>query len=395
LIRQEPFYKNVDYLIILSVACLLTLGLVMVASSTIAIADRTFDDPFHYLKRQVVFVIVGLILATIVLRTPMDFWDKYAIPLFIFSLILMVVVLIPGLGRTVKGSTRWINMFGLFGFQPAELLKLMTIIYFSGYLVRHQQELKSNFFRLLKSFSVVVIIAALLMLQPDFGTTMVIFIICMGMMFLAGISLFYLISVGFIALIPILLLIYYSPYRLARIFAYLNPWDDPFGSGYQLTQALIAFGRGEYIGVGIGSGIQKLFYLPDAHTDFLFAVMGEELGVVGVVSVMLIFLLLLWRIAFVAWQCIKKEKLFEAFVAYGIGIWIGLQTFINMGVNMGLLPTKGITLPFMSAGGSSMLIMCLAFGLLMRIDYEQRIEGLPKQLETISHRNRNNLHLKT
>ena len=371
-IVNQPFlYRHLDYHLILAVLFLITLGLIMVTSATIAMADRSFDQPFYYFWRQFKFVLLGLGLTTLVAYTPMEFWLKYSIRLFMFSTFLLFLLLIPGLGVEVKGSTRWLNM-GIIRFQPSEFMKIILIIYLSDYLVRRQKELLSQWSGLLKPLGVIVAISLLLLLQPDFGTVIVIFAIAMGMIYMAGVPLLPILSIVIACIIPGVLLIYYSPYRLARILTYLNPWADPYGSGYQLTQALIAFGRGEMTGVGLGNGIQKLFYLPDAHTDFLFAVLAEELGVFGVLTVVASFSFVLWKIASIAWQSASKDRLFEAYIAYGIGIWIALQSFINMGVNMGILPTKGITLPFMSAGGSSMVSICIAFGLLIRIDYEVR-----------------------
>jgi cell division protein FtsW len=283
----------------------------------------------------------------------------------------LVAVLIPGVGRQVNGSIRWLHL-GFFNLQASELVKLFVIVYLAGYLVRRGEEVRTTLKGFLKPLAILTLFAVLLLLEPDFGTTAVMFATALGLMFLGGVRLwqFSALLAAVVAVLGGVALS--SPYRLERLTTFLDPWADPFNSGFQLTQALIAIGRGEWLGVGLGGSIQKLFYLPEAHTDFLFAVLAEELGLLGVTVVIALFTLVVWRAFVIAYRAEQSGNRFAAYLAYGIGMWIGLQAFINMGVNMGALPTKGLTLPLMSYGGSSIVVMCMAVALLMRVDYETR-----------------------
>lgn len=353
------------------VASLLALGLVMVASASISLSDRQFGQPFYYTVRQLIFVALGLLAAWGVTRTRLVYWEKGGMVLLFVGIALLVAVLIPGLGREVNGSRRWLP-FGLFNLQASEPVKLFVIIYLAGYLVRHGEAVRSTFQGFLKPLALLSFIAVLLLSEPDFGAAVVMFATALGMIFLGGVRLWHfavvLGAVGAIAGA----LAWTSPYRMQRLTTFLDPWADPFDSGFQLTQALIAIGRGEWFGVGLGGSIQKLFYLPEAHTDFLFAVLAEELGLLGVAVVLVLFALLVWRAFVIGYRAELSGNRFGAYLAYGIGLWLGLQAFINMGVNMGALPTKGLTLPLMSYGGSSIIIMCMAVALLLRVDYETR-----------------------
>ena len=356
------------------VSLLIGLGLVMVASTSITTAEREIGTPLHYFVRQSMYVVLGLFLAGIMAFLPLKIWDKNSTLFLFFGIVLLMLVLIPGIGREVNGSVRWIRI-GSFNFQPSEPVKLLLIIYLSGYLVRHGNEVRTRLRGSVNPLLVLAVIAGFLLLEPDYGAAAVLFATALGMLFLAGVPFWrftagavivFLLSTGFILM---------EPYRLERLTTFVNPWADPFGSGFQLTQALIAIGRGEWLGVGLGGSIQKLFYLPEAHTDFLFAVLAEELGLVGAILVIVLFAFVVLRAFSIARQAQLRELRFGAYLAYGIGLIIGLQAFINIGVNMGMLPTKGLTLPLMSYGGSSMLINCAAIGLLLRVERESRFSS--------------------
>jgi cell division protein FtsW len=282
------------------------------------------------------------------------------------------MLLIPGLGKTVNGATRWIPL-GVFNLQGSEFMKLFMVLYLAGYLVRRQDEVIQSFWGFAKPMLLLVLASYLILLQPDFGTTVVMFATAVGMLFLGGVVLYqFAILVGLAGLAGGLLIVL-SPYRWARVTTYLNPWDDPYNTDFQLSQALIAFGRGEFSGVGLGNGIQKQFYLPEAHTDFIMAVVGEEFGLLGTLGVILLFAFIVWRAFQIGVRAERRKQRFAAFAAYGLGLWLAIQSFINIGVNVGLLPTKGLTLPFMSYGGNSIIVVCLGIGLLLRIDHEARL----------------------
>jgi cell division protein FtsW len=352
-------------------AFLLGLGLVMVASASITVADRDFQEPLHYFWRQLLAASIGITLAVVAMRSPLHYWWR-AGPLFLVAaIVLLVLVLIPGLGREVNGSMRWLRL-GPISLQASEPVKLGVIVYLAGYLVRHNQQVKSTLIGLIKPAGLLTLIAGLLLLEPDYGVTVVLFATALGMLFMGGVAItrFALwaasaaVALGGIALL--------APYRLERLLSFMDPWADPYDKGFQLTQALIAFGRGEWFGVGLGGSIQKLFYLPEAHTDFILAVLAEELGLMGTVLVIAAFGCLLWRAFAIGSRAEHAGELFAAYLAYGIGLLLGLQAFISIGVNMGVLPTKGLTLPLVSYGANSLVMTCLSFGLLLRIGYEIR-----------------------
>src|SRR3569623_266441 len=359
-----------DPLLAAAAVTLLTLGLVMVASASLSLSDRQFGQPFYYTLRQAVFIGAGLLAAWGVMRMRLVYWEKGGMMLLFAGMMLLVAVLIPGLGHQVNGSRRWLP-FGLFNLQASEPVKLFVIVYLAGYLVRHGEALKGSFQAFLKPLGLLAVVA--LLLVPDFGATAVMFATALGMVFLGGVRLgHFAVVLGAVGAIAATLA-FTSPYRLQRLTTFLNPWADPLDSGFQLTQALIAIGRGEWRGVGLGGSIQKLFYLPEAHTDFLFAVLAEELGLVGVMAVILLFVVVVWRAFVIGARAQLSGNRFGAYLAYGLGMWLSLQAFINMGVNMGALPTKGLTLPLMSYGGSSIIVMCMAVALLLRVDYETRV----------------------
>ncbi|ASF46873.1 putative lipid II flippase FtsW [Methylovulum psychrotolerans] len=368
----EPFHYDANLVAVC--ACLLLIGYVMVTSSSLhldtkaSLSASTFTV-WGYPLKQLIHISLGLIMARYIVMIPMRNWQKMAQWLFIAGLVLLVVVLLPGIGVNVNGSTRWLQLAGI-RIQVSELVKFAAVVYMARYVNRHQQELRESAFGLLKPLLVFSVASLLLLLEPDFGSAVVILMIAMGMMFLAGARVlqFGLLFGGLI--ISGALLVYFEPYRMKRVTSFLNPWEDPRNTGFQLIQALVSFERGELTGVGLGGGLQKLYYLPEAHTDFLFSVIAEELGLLGVVAVIGLFALLVCRAFSIAVAAEKAGEQFSAFIAYGLGIWFGFQAFVNMGVNMGILPTKGLTLPLMSYGGGSMMIMCCAVALLFRVHSE-------------------------
>ncbi len=360
---------QLDVWLLLASLTLLAIGLVMVSSASITIADRNFDAPFHYLIRQLIFVSLGVGAGVVAASISLEHWERYSPLLLVIGLILLVLVLIPGIGSKVNGSYRWLPL-GIMNLQPSELMKLLTILFMAGFLVRRAKEVKADMAGFAKPLGVLLVIAMLLMLEPDLGSTVVILSTALGMMFLAGVpmsrfALVIALGVGAFTLAVVL-----EPYRLQRVTSYLNPWADPFDTGFQLTQALIAIGRGEWFGVGLGGSIQKLFYLPEAHTDFVYSVLCEELGFIGGALVILLFGMLVWRAFHIGRLAMERGLPFAGYLAFGIGLWIGTQAFINIGVNMGALPTKGLTLPLMSYGGSSIVVTCIAIALLQRVHME-------------------------
>ena len=350
---------------------LLTLGLIMMTSSSVTASDRLFGMPLYYFWRQSIAIIIGVILGVAIVQIPMQFWRKISLPLFILGMGLLVLVLIPGIGREVNGSSRWI-MIGPFSFQSSEFMKFFAVCYLAHYLVKYNKDVSAHFSGFIRPLILVFIVIGLLLAEPDFGVGVVIFMTTLAMLFVGGVPILRFISWFFVCLITFAVLAILSPYRWQRLTSFMDPWMDPYNSGFQLTQALIAFGRGEWFGTGLGGSVQKLFYLPEAHTDFMFAVLAEELGVVGSIATIILFLLLVWRAFVIGYRADTCGNSFAAFFAYGISVVIGLQSFINIGVNMGLLPTKGLTLPLMSYGGSSMLVSCMFLAILFRIEYENR-----------------------
>ncbi len=353
---------------------IMALGLVMVYSASIATAEAgrfSGQNPAYFLVRHGVFLAIALGAATAVFLVPLRYWQKAAPWLFAGCLALLILVLVPGIGREVNGARRWLNL-GVVSVQPSELMKLAVVLYAADYTVRKHAVLR-NFKRgLLPMLGVMLAVAWLLLREPDFGAFVVVAVTAFGVLFLGGMSgrhfgaLLAMLAVGFAALVLS------SPYRMQRIFGFMDPWSDAFGRGYQLSHALIAFGRGEWLGVGLGASVEKLHYLPEAHTDFLLAVIAEELGLVGVTAVIALFVWIVLRAFVIGRQAAMRERHFQALAAQGIGIWIGFQALINMGVNMGLLPTKGLTLPLMSFGGSGLVVNCVAIAILIRIDWENR-----------------------
>ncbi len=369
---QRP--DEVDPLLLWPALTLLLIGLVMVYSASIATAEGsafTGHQPAFFLVRHAVYLAIGLVGGLIAFQIPLRFWQQLAPWLFLAGVVLLAVVLVPGLGRSVNGAQRWIGL-GPINLQPSEFMKLFAVLYAADYTARKLTEMDSFRRGFVPMAAVMMLVGGLLLREPDFGAFVVVVSIAMGILFLGGINgrLF----AGLVAAMAaaFAFLIWSSPYRWERIISYMDPWRDAFGKGYQLSHALIAFGRGEWFGVGLGASVEKLFYLPEAHTDFLLAVIAEELGFVGVVVVVGLFAVLTWRCFSVGRQALLLDRIYAGLVAQGFGIWFGFQSFINMGVNMGLLPTKGLTLPLMSFGGSGIVANCVALAVLLRVDYENR-----------------------
>jgi cell division protein FtsW len=365
--RGRRFY--LDTILLLATLSLLLFGFVMVASASLHLGDRMGNDSFYYPRHQLIHIATGIMVGIFVASVRLDRLRTKSMTLYFLGLLLLVMVLIPGVGKVVNGSARWINLF-VVRIQVSEVFKLIAVIYVASFIDRHIHVVRTSVQGMLRPFMLLSVGAVLMLMEPDFGATVVIISTAMGMLFLAGASIWQFVALISIVVSAGVLLIVAAPYRLRRVLSFVNPWDDPLNSDFQLSQALIAFGRGEWSGVGLGSSIQKMFYLPEAHTDFLFSVIGEELGLAGTITVIALFMVIVWR-AFVIGQMAELHGTrFSAFLAYGIGIWFGLQSFINMGVNMGMLPTKGLTLPLMSYGGGSMMVMCAALAVLFRVKSE-------------------------
>ncbi len=353
---------------------MLALGLVMVYSASIAIAEAsriTGHQPTYYLVRHGAFIAVSLALAVIAFQIPLRGWQVLAPYLFMLGLALLALVLVPGIGREVNGAQRWLSLY-FFNLQPSELMKLAVVIYAADYTVRKAAYTHSFRKGFLPMFIVMLLTGGLLLREPDFGAFAVITVIAMGVVFLGGMNWRLFAGLIVTLVIGFVLLIVTSPYRLQRMMGFMDPWADPYGKGYQLSHALIAFGRGEWFGVGLGASVEKLFYLPEAHTDFLLAVIAEELGFLGVLIIIVMLAWIVARAFAIGRRAAMLERPFPALVAQGIGLWIGVQAVINMGVNMGVLPTKGLTLPLLSFGGSSMAATCCAIAVLLRVDWENR-----------------------
>jgi cell division protein FtsW len=366
--------SSLDPALIWSALLLAATGLVMVYSASIAMAEAerfTGFRPSYFLLRHSIYLAIGLALATALFRVPVWLWQKASPWLFLLGTLLLVAVLIPAVGREVNGARRWMPL-GLATFQPSELMKLFVVLYAADYTVRKAAFMDDFRKGFLPMFGVMTLIAFLLLREPDFGALVVVTAVAMTVLFLGGLNWRLFAGLAGLLGISFAILIVSSPYRLQRILGFMDPWSDAYGKGYQLSHSLIAFGRGEWFGVGLGASIEKLFYLPEAHTDFLLAVIAEELGFAGVLGVVLLFLFLVHRAFAVGRQAASLERYYAALVAQGIGVWLAAQAFINMGVNMGLLPTKGLTLPLLSFGGTGIIVTCMALAILMRIDWENR-----------------------
>jgi len=374
--------QRLDWYLMLLLGVVAAYGLVMVFSASVAQAERLHDDTLYFGRNQLIYLCIGFSVAAVIWRIPLMIWERYGQVLLVFSFALLLLVLIPGIGKSVNGSQRWLNM-GI-SFQPSELHKVAVIIFLAGFFVRKGSQLRTKLSVFVLPLLVAAASGALLIPEPDYGATVVIAAIVFAMMFLAGVRWLHITTVV-VLFVPIAVgLILISPYRRDRLFSFLNPWDDPFDTDFQLTQSLIAVGRGAFDGVGIGSSVQKMAYLPEAHTDFVFAVLAEETGLLGVTMILGLFALIITRAFRIARDAERAGLLFGAYLATGVGFWIGLQAFVNIGANMGVLPTKGITLPFLSYGGSSALMTCFAFALVLRVHAETK-DALAQEHKRVVH----------
>ena len=362
-----------DVTLILIALALMSIGVIIVTSASMPVADRLHDNPFYFAIRHGIYIVGAIIAAMIVLNLPMQFWRMTNPYLLLAAIVLLLAVLV--VGRTVNGSTRWLAI-GPITIQAAEPAKLFFFAYLAGYLVRRYEEVTENLKGFLKPLVVFFVLAMLLLLQPDLGTVVVMFATTIGLLFLAGARLWQFFALVFVGILAVVALIVFEEYRLKRVTLFLDPWADPFGAGYQLTQSLMAYGRGNWFGQGLGNSLQKLEFLPEAHTDFVMAILAEELGFVGVVAVLGLILWMVLRALRIGNQALEKGRAFDGYLAYSIGIWFSFQTAVNIGASAGILPTKGLTLPLVSYGGSSLIIMSIAVAILLRIDFELRVDGV-------------------
>lgn len=358
-----------DRWIVVTAAVLILFGLLMVASASMVISDQLYHEPFHYLIRQFIFLVTGVGIAWGVAQIPLSFWEEKSFVLLLLCFFALLIVLIPHIGTVVNGSRRWIHL-GFISLQVSEGVKLMAILYLAGFLQRHSHEVQTKLSGFIKPLMFFGVMAVLLLLEPDFGTTAVIAMTVLSMLFVAGARLLPFIVIFALVVFALVVLIITTPYRMQRLTSFLHPWVHAYGSGYQLTQSLIAFGRGGLFGVGLGNSIQKLFYLPEAHTDFIFAVIGEELGFIGELFLIILFVLLIARMIYLAQIALRQGQWFGGYAVWGIALLLAFQAVINIGVNIGLLPTKGLTLPLISYGGSSLWMNCAALGIVLRLAYE-------------------------
>ena len=372
--NKASLVKNIggyDRWLLMSATALIIIGILMVASASMEIAEKTYHNNLHFFYRQLGFGFFGFLAAIIALRIKMEWWLKASPYLLLATYLMLIVVLIPGIGRQINGSRRWLGLAG-FGGQVSELAKVFWVLFLAGFLQRRQKEIIQSPYGLLKPMVLLSGIVLLLLLEPDFGAAVVLISVTLGLLFIAGVPLRYYAMLFAAVFFAVVALAFASPYRLERLTAFLNPWANQFGSGYQLTQSLIAFGRGGWFGLGLGDSVQKLFYLPEAHTDFLFAVLAEELGFIGVVVVMMLFVILLFRVLRTSYHALIQKLHYPAYCAAGLGLCLAFEASINIGVNTGVLPTKGLALPFISYGGSSLMVNCLVIAILLRADFETR-----------------------
>lgn len=362
-----------DKSLVVVALALMSIGLVIVTSASMPEAQRLYDNPFHFAIRHGIYLIAATISAMVVMQLPMNFWRVTNPYLLLAAIGLLVAVLL--IGRTVNGSTRWL-VLGPITVQAAEPAKLFFFAYLAGYLVRRYEEVTENLKGFIKPLAVFFILAMLLLLQPDLGTVVVMFATTLGLLFLAGARLWQFFALVFVGLMAVVALIVFEEYRLKRVTSFMDPWADPFGTGYQLTQSLMAYGRGNWFGQGLGNSLQKLEFLPEAHTDFVMAILAEELGFAGVIAVLGLILVMVVRALRIGNQALLRGRAFDGFLAYSIAIWFSFQTAVNIGASAGILPTKGLTLPLVSYGGSSLIIMSVAVALLLRIDFELRVDGM-------------------
>lgn len=369
--ETRSFSSPIDGWLLVIALTILLWGIITVASASIALGDRYMHSPFHYPMQQGMFALVGIAVAVVLMKVPLKIWQTNGMTLLGIAIAMLILVIIPGVGTKVNGAVRWINL-GPFNAQVSEPARLFVMIYLAGYLVRHQKVVAEKMSGLLNPMLIIGLVCALMLGQPDFGSSAVLVATSVGMLFVGGARMRWLALMGLGAGILLAIMVLTSEYRMARLKVFLDPWADAQNGSYQLVQSLIAIGRGEWFGVGLGNSVQKLFYLPEVHTDFVFAVLAEEYGFMGSVTLIGLYSALVYRAVMTGRDAAENGSLFGAFLAFGIAMWLGIQAFINLGVNMALLPTKGLTLPLMSYGGSSLLVTCAAIGLLLRISYEGR-----------------------
>lgn len=367
--HQLPLSLRIDWTLLCLWFALMSIGLVMVASASVSFAAVTYDDAWYFAKRHAVYMAMGFILALFVVCIPASVWQAWSGHFLLITLFLLVVVLIPGLGKRVNGSQRWLSL-GIISIQVSEIAKFCAVVFFASFFARRYQELHFGWQGFLKPLLVVGVMVGLMLLEPDFGGSVVLSVTVFAMMFIAGVRIWHfllliLIGVGSLAMVAI-----FSPYRMQRLITFLDPWADQFNTGYQLTQSLIGFGRGEWFGLGLGNSLQKLFFLPEAHTDFIFAIIAEEFGLIGAIIIIGLYVALILRILHIARMNLAAGKMFAALAVFGISTLLAFQVFVNIGVSSGLLPTKGLTLPFISYGGSSLLISCVLMAFVLRIHWE-------------------------
>ncbi len=362
---------STDYWLVAALLALLAIGMVLVFSASVTLAEAKYHDPLHFLYRHLMFTAVGVGLGLVAASLPLSRWQALAPMLLMIAVVLLIAVLIPDIGHKANGSRRWIGFAGMY-FQPSEIMKLSMVIFMAAYLARHADAVRTSLQGFGKPLVLLVVIAGLLMIEPDFGSTAVLAATVLSLLFLAGMRLWPFALLAGVIGTGLVTLALTAPYRLERLTSFMNPWADPFNSGFQLTQALIAFGRGGWFGVGLGGSVQKLNYLPEAHTDFVFAILAEEMGLIGSMLVIGLFALVIARAWMIAARAEHSGNAFAAYLAYGVALWLGLQALVNIGVNMGVLPTKGLTLPLLSYGGSSQVITLVACALLLRVDYDTR-----------------------
>lgn len=370
---QVSSQRAYDLSLVLVSLALMSIGLIVVTSASMPVAEREYGNPFYFSARHIIYLVTALVAAGIVLTVPMRFWKITNPYLLILAIVLLVAVLV--VGRSINGSTRWI-VIGPLTLQPAEPAKLFFFTYLAGYLVRRYEEVTENIKGFIKPLAVLFVLATMLLLQPDFGTAVVMLTTTMGLLFLAGAPLWQFFGVVFVGLAAVVSLIVFEEYRMRRVTSFLDPWADPFGSGYQLTQSLMAYGRGSWFGQGLGNSYQKLEFLTQAHSDFIMAILAEELGFVGVLTVLGLIFFMVVRTLKIGNRALAHERPFEGYLAYAIGIWFSFQTAVNIGASVGILPTKGLTLPLISYGGTSLIVMMVSIALLLRIDFELRVDGV-------------------
>ena len=376
-LRESKQAVHLDWTLLYAACGLAVLGLVMMSSAAIEYAAVKYNNPFFHTQRHSVYLLLGIALGVAVYKVPLSLWEKSGWLLLAGGFALLVLILVPGVGHTANGSTRWLAIGG-FTLQGSEVVKFAVVIYLSGYIVRQQERVRSHWSGFFNPMLVMMLLIVLLLCEPDFGAVVVLMSAALGMLFLGGVKIWQFLLLIVASLLAVALMAVASPYRMKRLMAFADPWADQFNSGYQLTQSLIAFGRGEWFGLGLGNSVQKLFYLPEAHTDFVFAILAEELGLVGALLTLALYGLLIARFFIIGRRAELAEKNFAAYVAYGVALLFSAQVFINVGVNVGLLPTKGLTLPFLSYGGSSLLLSCALVALVLRISADTALAGKSK-----------------